>query len=1163
VPALVVAVLALLALPRRVLETRLSRTLDAEVSIGVLRLRGFPQIVLEDVRVSQPAVLPWVLGADFPRLDVEVRLGSLMRGRLDRLEVEGGVLRLQARCEEPLRLPEAMTGLEVGALSAAGLDVELRFEDRRTVARAWLDLRFTGGDEETWAGSWELLADEADLELVAVLLTGGGVPACGGSTVERSVVARQLVARGDLKAPSPPATRRSLLASLHAQELEIELEGRHLVVPDPWVEVDWASLESLRAEQIAGRFELGPLGGGNVTAQLDPESGAFTAFDGEARGLDLGVLLPLALPPVAGAEGTATARLRLGDEGEGVVEGIAKLPSLRVRTPSAGVSVAGIELALRGTVDGRARSATLGVDGGAQTASLDLPGGTTVESSQVRIEAAADVALAEEAPRLRVDGLSAELAARLAPWGQVEAALEAASLDPAARLEGTWSWRGPELGVLASRLAPEAAAGWTFAGSVAGSGRIAGSIAEPELAGRLTLDGLEVASGDLAVGFSAERAELSLRRRAGGAVELGLATSGEVLAAGLEATALTLAAGGRLDGDMLELEHSRIELGTDGALGVLTAVGRGTLGSALAGTLRLEGADVSTWYRRRPADATGEPRRLAPSGRIGADLSWELGAEGWSLSGDLAFVEGALTSADGSRVIAPLAWTWQLTGSGTTARATAEVDGELGGFQLLWSAVFADYGDHRLPFELALEATRQEGSASAWGVVADLELALTRGSTARLRLERAPSEAASPETLGYRLEWRADELSPVIEELLRQPLAAGGRFEHLAGSGTLDLELSGAIAESSFTARGTLRAVDVGLRLRERGAEREVSIAGLDLELPIDLTASVDAEGEELAVEGPGMMGTIGFAALVAGGVSIPATTARLAVEGATMQLVDPVSIPVLGGVAILEDSRFHPGLGDPEAGPRLELALELDDLELGRITDTFDLFPLEGRVGGSFPHVVVTRGELRTRGSGELSFFGGQARVEEVAVTDLWSRFPRLTFSAQFEGLDLAQITRSVEFGEITGRGRGELRAVEIVGGSPVRFVGRVESERVEGVPQQVSLKAANNIVLLGTGTGGALKSTLFTTFFDRFPYVGLGVELALAHDRFQLRGLERRGDKELFLKGRWPVRLDVVNVNPGATVSFKTMMSRLENLEIGRPQGREGEPSGGSGTQ
>jgi hypothetical protein len=108
------------------------------------------------------------------------------------------------------------------------------------------------------------------------------------------------------------------------------------------------------------------------------------------------------------------------------------------------------------------------------------------------------------------------------------------------------------------------------------------------------------------------------------------------------------------------------------------------------------------------------------------------------------------------------------------------------------------------------------------------------------------------------------------------------------------------------------------------------------------------------------------------------------------------------------------------------------------------------------------------------------------------------------------------------------------------------VRSVRVPGVDQRISLKAVNNIAIVGTGSGLGLIDRGIHRFIDSYPYEGIGIAMELADDRFLLRGLESRGETELFIKGRLPLRLDVVNVHPGTTVSFTAMLDRLRNLDL-----------------
>ena len=56
----------------------------------------------------------------------------------------------------------------------------------------------------------------------------------------------------------------------------------------------------------------------------------------------------------------------------------------------------------------------------------------------------------------------------------------------------------------------------------------------------------------------------------------------------------------------------------------------------------------------------------------------------------------------------------------------------------------------------------------------------------------------------------------------------------------------------------------------------------------------------------------------------------------------------------------------------------------------------------------------------------------------------------------------------------------------------------------------------------------------------------MKLERDVFLLRGTESRGERELFLKGKLPFRIDVVNMQPGKTVSFRVMTDRLKDLDF-----------------
>ena len=98
--------------------------------------------------------------------------------------------------------------------------------------------------------------------------------------------------------------------------------------------------------------------------------------------------------------------------------------------------------------------------------------------------------------------------------------------------------------------------------------------------------------------------------------------------------------------------------------------------------------------------------------------------------------------------------------------------------------------------------------------------------------------------------------------------------------------------------------------------------------------------------------------------------------------------------------------------------------------------------------------------------------------------------------------------------------------------------------------MKAINNLTILSTGQRTNVLDRGLQRFFNSYTYERLGLTMSLRQDVLLLRGLEQRGERELFLRGRLPFRIDVVNAQPGKTVSFQTMVQRLKSLDSGESE-------------
>jgi hypothetical protein len=392
--------------------------------------------------------------------------------------------------------------------------------------------------------------------------------------------------------------------------------------------------------------------------------------------------------------------------------------------------------------------------------------------------------------------------------------------------------------------------------------------------------------------------------------------------------------------------------------------------------------------------------------------------------------------------------------------------------------------------------------------------------------------------LDYDLKVEVPDLGALLESYVQKPFEGSVRaVDPLEAAGRVLVDVSGVLGDARAAVRGNLAVADVVLE--GPGASVGVAIGGLDLDLPIDLEWAAGVE----APTGEPHAGNLRIEKLRLGGADLPPVRTPLAIAADTVRLDRPLSLEGFGGHVELQQLSLAEWT---RPSRHLSFGLVLDDLELEELSDAFGLFPLEGRVNGEFPAVRLTPERLEVAGGGGIDVFGGRVEIFDISGREVLGRYPRLAFSARFADVHLLDVTRTVDFGEIEGVVEGEIRDCELFRGTPVRCAAEMHSVERPGVSQRISVKAIRNISILGSGNRVGLLDRGLQSFFKNYTYSEIGIEMTLADDRFLMRGTARRGEKELFLKGRLPFRIDIVNVAPGNAVSFQSMLARLSNLEV-----------------
>ncbi len=963
------------------------------------------------------------------------------------------------------------------------------------------------------------------------------------------------------------ADRFGPVTSIHAgaASATAEIDGRLATAAQPSAEATVTTTPG-GVQHVELVPHLPWLADGRLAADWHPAGERFLGFEARLRGLDVKPLLP-----DLGLEATAAAWLRAGGDrldyrlemtpaelamgdnleltgiggstvrvtGSLPFESLAALKALVRDGPPAGEPLAGEPLAAMIEIpagDGRWGALTLPPAAFPLAASFD---GRWLGAS-----------CCAGARRPRGHSFSGDYRLASPAAGRLSAGGEVAVQDGDASADLSWAWTGIDLEPLIQLLRRTGLAlpAFDLTGTGEARGRLRGPIGGASaIRGTFHLQGLEAAAETGAGIFRLRGGEstASLHRAAGqGAIEVQrMETSGTLTAPGIEPLILALHASGQFASN---LAHGRLEGtlrespgGTEGGLGTAHVSGdwrRSTgLPPEISGRVSLEGLDLARWQRvARPLAAAEALAGFQLAGSAGADLEGAVNGGTWNLAGPVRLESAGFTSLDGSRVAEGLDSRFDVNLHGAaSAPIEAAGSGRLGGFLLLWNTFFGDFSQIEASLAARARIEPAGGGPRRWRL--EVESALPEGPIAEATLEHRGD--------GWRYTLSLDDADLAathqryLAALLEQQL---GRLEL---GGKLAARVYGNYRAGEPPAWSVIGGLQVqGLHASSGGGQ--AAVAGLDLDLPLHLRRS-PSPGDRLELSGPRLAGRLAFKRLAVRGLELPPTATDLSVEADSVGLEKPLVLPVLGGEVTLERLTLRQLL---RPSRHLESGIALSGIRLERISDELELLPLEGALNGSLSGVRLSPSQLSVDGGGVIEAFGGTVEVRDISGQDVLSRFPKLRLSADFRDLDLGALTRRIDFGEMTGILEGTLEDLELFRGVPVRFFARLETTHREGMPRTVDVKAVNNITILGTGQRAGVLDRGIQKFFDRYTYQRLGVTMRLDRDVLLLRGLERRGDKELFLRGRLPFRIDVVNAQPGKTVSFQTMVGRLKSLDFAR---------------
>ena len=398
------------------------------------------------------------------------------------------------------------------------------------------------------------------------------------------------------------------------------------------------------------------------------------------------------------------------------------------------------------------------------------------------------------------------------------------------------------------------------------------------------------------------------------------------------------------------------------------------------------------------------------------------------------------------------------------------IDGTLQGGELLAGSAYVALPAS--PVGLRIEAAND---GAAWRLP---RLVWTDGDS--LQAEGSAALAADGSLRALDLTLDSDDLAALPQRYLSG---------WLGGYGLADLALRGQLdARIRLDAEG-LRGLDAALQAVDVvDGRRRFGFDGLDGTVRYSGDAQVQSD---LRWRG-GRLHTLEFGEAV-----LPMRSA-----GGEIALRAPVRFPAVGGH--LRFDRFT--LRPPQGGQGLQsrFALGVEQLRLGQVSEAFGWPAFRGTVSGEIPDGRFADDRLVFEGGLKMQVFDGEVRLSSLAMERPFGVAPTLSADVELDDLDLLAVTEVFDFGSISGRLDGEIRALRLVDWTATAFDARLWTERRRGVKQRISQRAVQNISSVGDSSFVTSLQGRLIAFFDDFGYRRIGIACRLRNEVCTMAGLD-----------------------------------------------------------
>lgn len=249
---------------------------------------------------------------------------------------------------------------------------------------------------------------------------------------------------------------------------------------------------------------------------------------------------------------------------------------------------------------------------------------------------------------------------------------------------------------------------------------------------------------------------------------------------------------------------------------------------------------------------------------------------------------------------------------------------------------------------------------------------------------------------------------------------------------------------------------------------------------------------------------------LAFGALPVGASILQADVTNNQLTLTKPLELPLLDGSLQISDFNYRYA----SEGSHWQFEGLLKPLSMQALTKVLGWPEMDGKLSGVIPLVSYQDQQIDIDGALQVKVFDGTTIIKDLQLQSPFGSLPQLYGNIDMQQIDLELLTRTFDFGKISGRLDGNISGLRLSNWQPVQFDAQFMTSENNPGKRRISQRAVDNLSQIGGGASG-LMSRSFLRFFEDFSYDKLGIRCQLNNEVCQMSGIEDDEQGYYIVKG------------------------------------------------